>query len=99
MDRTAVDCIAYLRFSGQEVPTTLWDYARSLRITRVFLLDTLTPFEDRPETGRLSGEAMSRSIREKLDEVYRELDCIPISIKKMSITRRVDTILSHVADS
>ena len=93
-DRGLPDGIAYLRHFGVTPPDDLWRLARDARYDAVFLLDTLSEFRPRPETGRLEDHEASLSLRHELSAVYRELGHAPILIPALPVEERVRRVES-----
>ena len=89
LDRSRLDGLAYCRHFGQEPPPELLATARCTAYHRVLILDTLTEFVVRGESGRTSDRAASLAIRDVLDAVYREYGYDPIRVPELPPQERV----------
>jgi len=94
MDRSAVDCISFLRLRECKVPPTWVDYAWTKRFLNVFILDTIRPYNRRMETLRRSTLEDSLRIRDQLIHDYRAFGYEPILIEEPTIEERIQTILN-----
>lgn len=74
LDRSLVDCIAYLEYNSIHCPIE-YDLLKTegYKLDHVLLFDTLPDFDSRLDTGRLSTIETSLGIRDKLYEVYSRL--------------------------
>ena len=91
-DRGLPDGIAYLRLRGHDVPAELTAAARRVRYDQVLLLDTLSDFRSRPDTGRTDDRADSLRLRELLDAIYREHGHEPLPVPELPLEERLDRI-------
>jgi predicted ATPase len=82
-DRSRIDGVAYLRQSGCDVPDSLSRQAlKNYAIEAVIVLDTLSSFEGRSETGRADSRDDAARIRDELIRTYREYDYRIIAINE-----------------
>jgi predicted ATPase len=95
LDRGWLDGIAYCRERGAELPEALRE-ARPGRYAGVFLLDTLSRFDARGDTGRLDDSESSTRIRDLLQDVYREHGYKPVRVPEMPVGRRADFVVDRV---
>jgi predicted ATPase len=88
-DRGLHDGLAYCRHWGIEAPAALLEALRGRRYDAVFVLETLTGFETRGETGRIDDHTESLQIRDLVDRVYREYDHAPLALPEMPLAERL----------
>jgi len=88
-DRGLHDGLAYCRHWGIEPPPVLLEALRGRRYDAVFVLETLTGFETRVETGRIDDHAESLRIRDLVNRIYREYDHAPLALREMSLAKRL----------
>ena len=62
----------------------------------VFLLETLSSFEDRSQSGRMSKLEDSLAIAKGIAEVYREHGHDPIAVPECSVDERVAFVLGRL---
>ena len=92
LDRSRLDGLAYCRHFGEEPPPELLQAARSCRYDRVLILDTLTDFVLRADSGRTSDREASLAIRDVLEEVYRAHGMDPIRVPELPPDERVSFV-------
>ena len=97
LDRGRLDGLAYLRhFRGEEGKREgeklLWRTSAP-PYGLVFLLETLSLFEDRSSTGRTSRREDSLAIARAIDEVYQENGYQPVFIPEIPVPDRIELIL------
>lgn len=88
MDRGVPDGIAFCRLAGVELPAELRG-GMQRRYDHVLLLDTVTPFAPRSETGRLGGLERSRALCALLRSVYEELGYAPQPLGLQTLEQRM----------
>ena len=88
-DRGLPDGLAYLRRAGVEAPPDLASWLHQARYDLVLVLDTLSAFEPRPETGRIDDVADSHALRDALTRAYRELGHAPVFIPAGTLDERI----------
>ncbi len=93
LDRGRPDGVAYCLEAGVEVPSDIDTLCQQARYDYVFLLDTLTEFTHRPDTGRIGDADQSRRVRDHMLEVYRRYGYDPIVLPETSISERVQCVL------
>jgi len=93
-DRGRLDGVAYCRIYGSAVPVPLEQACQSLPYTRVLLLDTLSRFERRSQSGRTSNRERSLAIKDALRDVYTEHGLKPIELPEMSLEARLEATLA-----
>jgi predicted ATPase len=96
MDRSGVDCLAFLERRGVHPPPELETYAKESRFFKVFVLDTLSPFKPRKATGRISTYEDSVAIRDRLADIYQKFGHEVIRVPIMPIPKRIAFILDRV---
>jgi predicted ATPase len=95
-DRGRLDGLAYCRVFGSEVPPELVAACAELPYDRVFVLDTLTSFVTRTDTGRTSDRDRSLRIRDALMDAYSERGLRPVFVPELPIEERVRFVLDHL---
>lgn len=88
LDRGLPDGIAFCRLAGVALPDELRG-GLERRYDHVLLLDTVTPFAERPETGRIGGLERSRALRDLLRSVYEELGYAPELLALLPVADRM----------
>ncbi len=88
LDRGLPDGIAFCRLAGVALPDELRE-GLERRYDHVLLLDTVTPFATRPETGRIGGLERSRALRDLLRSVYEELGYAPEPLALLPVRDRM----------
>ena len=91
LDRGLPDGIAFCQLARVELPAALRTDLRG-RYDRVLLLDTVTPFAARSETGRLGGLERSRALRDRLAMVYGELGYEPEPLPLLPLAERMERV-------
>lgn len=95
LDRSLYDYLAYLRVAGIRPPESF--LARlTQRYDRVFLMDTLSGFSHRLETGRTLNRGFSIKWRDACSEVYKEYGMDTIPVNEMPVTERMRFIKEHL---
>jgi predicted ATPase len=95
-DRGQYDAIAYFRYYDTPISEEIRLFIEETTYAQVFILDTLTTFSQRPETGRTSNRMASLRIRGLLEEVYRQYGYEPIHVPECSVQERVSMIRQHL---
>ena len=96
LDRGAHDGIAFARHFHKKFPEKASKYIEDVRYDQVFLLDLVTPFDDRNESGRIETEEDCRAIQKHLKDVYTELGLEPILVPLMPVEDRLHFILERI---
>lgn len=96
MDRSGVDCIAYLAREGYRPDARMQAYASGTRLYAVFVLDTLPDFNPRLDTGRESTREASIEMRGRLLDAYRRYGHEPIFVPVGSREERAGFVLNAV---
>jgi predicted ATPase len=96
MDRSAIDCIAYLERKGLTPPADMVAYARQMPLTEVFVLDTIEPFDPRSHTGRESTKQDSLELRDRLLAVYSRFGFSPQLLPQLTEEQRVQYICESI---
>jgi predicted ATPase len=95
-DRGRLDGVAYCRIYGSAVPADLEAACQELPYTSVILLDTLSRFERRSQSGRTSNRERSLAIRDALRDVYTERGLRPIELPEMPLEARIEATLASL---
>ncbi len=95
-DRGQYDAIAYFRYYDTPISEEIRLFIEETKYEQVFILDTLTTFSQRPETGRTSNRTASLRIRGLLEEVYRQYGYEPVHIPERVVQERVGMLLQHL---
>ncbi len=88
LDRGLPDGIAFCRLAGVALPDELLE-GLERRYDHVLLLDTVTPFAPRPETGRIGGLGRSNALRDLLRSVYEDLGYAPEPLALLPVPERM----------
>jgi len=96
LDRGRLDGLAYLRHFEEAPSVGQLELLTARTYDRVFLLETLSVFEDRSDSGRMSKRADSLAIARTIDQVYREYGHEPIAVPECSVDDRVALVLEHL---
>ena len=91
-DRGLHDGIAYCRHWGIDVPEPVARAARGTRYDRVFVLDTLSSFEARAESGRIDDRADSLRVRDLVQQAYREHAHEPVFVPELPLEERLERV-------
>ena len=91
-DRGLHDGLAYCRHWGIDPPPALLRALRGRRYDAVFVLETLSAFETRAETGRIDDHSESLQIRDLVEQVYREYQHAPLALPEMSLAQRLSEV-------
>ena len=103
IDSTPLDCLAFtcadlldpvkaIDKSGSKI----FELCKTLHYDMVFSLDTILPFDPRPETGRLQNLEDCQRIRACQNRVYLSHGITPFVIPQMSVGARVQMIEDHI---
>ena len=95
-DRGRPDALAYAEFFGIEIDSDLRAFVEGRRYLRVYLLDTLSCFEERPATGRTSDRQRSVRIHDLLDKAYRSQGYAPCPVPELTIEDRARFVLAEL---
>lgn len=96
LDRTRIDSVAYCRLRGLELPPMLQCENLAGRYASVFVLDTLSSFSTRAETGRTSDRDLSLRVRDLVIAAYREFGYKLILVPELPLEQRVALILNQL---
>ncbi len=94
LDRGRHDAIAYFRYYHLPVPDDLLRLIEEAGYSQIFILDTLSSFEQRTESGRTSDRKASIRSRDLLEAVYREYGYEPVRIPELTVGERIEMILT-----
>ncbi|MCP3902918.1 MAG: ATP-binding protein [Planctomycetes bacterium] len=92
-DRGVPDGLAYCRLEGVAFPEDLDALVASARYAHVFVLETLSSFDERLGTGRIHTRADSYRVAEILDEIYRGCSGVVTRVPEAPVAERVDLVL------
>lgn len=98
-DRGRPDALAYAELYGLPPEDELRSHAASQQYHRVFLLDTLSHFPERPHTGRTSDRSRSLQVRDLLDAAYRSQGYSPFRLPELSTADRARLVLSELGET
>lgn len=93
-DRGFGDTLAYYKFHNLKIPKDELDYAKKFRYSEVFILDFLNFYEK--DALRQENNREQKKIHKLIVDVYKKLGYNPITVPFMSISERVDFILSKI---
>ncbi len=89
-DRGIPDGIAYCRYYGIAPPPRVAAAAAAAHYDAVLLLETLTDFRPRRETGRTDDRATSLRLAELIHAVYEELGYQPFRVAAVPVDERLE---------
>jgi predicted ATPase len=92
-DRGRPDVLAYAELAGHDLDSEMRRLVECHRYLGVFLLDTLSRFPDRPETGRTSDRERSLRLAERLEATYRSLGYEPVRVPERPVAERAGLVL------
>jgi len=104
IDSTPIDCLAFTCVRELDPVEAIMDHTESqifkvcenLYYDLVFCLDTILPFDSRPETGRSETLEDCQEIRESQIHQYTWRGMSPIIVPQMSVEARVQMIEYHI---
>lgn len=92
LDRGLHDGVAYCQHWGVEPPAVLTRALVSARYEYVILLDTLTGFRSRGETGRNDDLEEALTIRDRIERVYRDHGYDPVRLPELPLEERLQRV-------
>lgn len=95
-DRGLIDGLAYLARRGEDVPTELRALVEAARYDAVFLLATLTRFDERADSGRISTRTDSLELADALRDAYAERGHTVIDVPEATVDERVALVLDQL---
>ncbi|MDD4333011.1 MAG: ATP-binding protein [Patescibacteria group bacterium] len=95
-DRGVYDYIAMLELAGQAVPESLRILLADIFYDIVFVCDTLADFNEREFSGRSLNKKDSLKLNKLVKNIYKELGCTVIEVKKMPLNQRFKFIKSYL---
>ena len=98
-DRGRPDALAYAELYDLPIDAELQSHAQSQQYHRVFLLDTLSHFPERPDTGRTSDRSRSLRLFDLLDAAYRTQGYTPFRVPELPIVDRARLVLTELGET
>lgn len=98
LDRSVLDGIAYLEEDGLTIPSELERAAREGTPDVAFILDTLSDFDLRRETGRTSDRERSLRLRDRIEAVYRRYGVPLHRLPDCSPAERFERVLATLGE-
>jgi predicted ATPase len=95
-DRGLIDGLGYLRQAGIVPPSDFVQACQNVRYDRVFLLQTLSRFEARSESGRPDTHEYSLEIAAVVRQAYLEHGYTVIEVPEMPISQRAAYITERL---
>lgn len=95
-DRGAYDGLAFAMHHGSEIPESIYNVIKQSKYDKIFLLDLVTPFNPRSNSGRIETEKDCKDIQLLLELVYRRQGYDPIRVPLMPVTKRIEFILKEL---
>ena len=95
-DRGLYDTLAYCKIRKIKVPRALVKIVKDAHYDKVFVLDTLSNFDNRSETGRTCDKKTSIKGGNYIKKVYKKYGVEVICVKEMSIRKRIKFIEKHL---
>ena len=96
LDRGLHDTLAYCVLYNVVPPKKILALAKKHKYDFVFLLETLSPFKQRSETGRISNKKTSIKIGNLIEKKYKDYGIKVIRVKEMSVKKRGDFIFNII---
>lgn len=96
LDRGVYDYIAMMRLKNIEVPDLLNNHIRGELYDHVFVLDTLSTFDNRSHTGRSLTKEDSLTMNKLVTELYHDVGCEITVVKEMPVEERYAFIRSRM---
>lgn len=96
-DRGVFDGLAYCHIAGETWPDELHEHAASVHYAHAFVLDTLSNFDDRQDSGRIHSRDDSVEVSNLLVDLYSTRADAVTRVPEMPITKRVEMILARHA--
>ena len=93
LDRGAFDGYAFAMHFEKDWSHSCKELASKSKYDEVFLFDLVTPFDPRPDTGRIETEEDCYELQVLLELAYYRNGYTPIDVPLMSVEDRVDFIL------
>lgn len=97
-DRGRPDSLAYVDLAGVVLENDLLGLISAQCYSRVFLLDTLTRFDRRELTGRISDRERSLRIRQLLEMAYCKQGYAPVLVPELPIKERAHLVLEELGE-
>lgn len=94
-DRGAYDGLAFAMHYGSDVPESIYNVIKQSSYDKIFLLDLVTPFDPRSNTGRVETEKDCKDIQLLLELVYRRQGYDPIRVPLLPTIKRIEFILKE----
>ena len=95
-DRGIYDCIAYCKVVGITPPEKLIEMAKGVKYDFIFLCDTLSDFDIRENTGRISDRNRSIKAKDLIEKTYKEYGFKVVHVKEMVLEKRVEFIKTYL---
>ena len=95
LDRGIIDGLVYWELNNLEVPEELIEMAKEFRYDCIFLLDILPIYETDSE--RREDEDTARKLHGLVRKYYEMFGYNVVSVPAMSVDKRVDFIINHIA--
>lgn len=96
LDRGVLDGAAYCEFFQVSPTKELEECFARARYDAVLLLETLSDFDRRAGSGRLSSREDSLRTRDLLEQTYRRFGCDPIPVPEMPVAERARFVLDRL---
>ncbi|MCP4400474.1 MAG: ATP-binding protein [bacterium] len=98
-DRGRYDALAYFQLFEIVMPEDLLRLIEETAYAQVFLLDTLSDFSQRADTGRTSDRQASIRLCALLEQVYQHYGYTPIHVPECPLQQRIDRVLRYLGIS
>lgn len=100
IDSTPIDSLAFIAASleaDEKINPDLIKMCDTLKYDKVFILDTVLPFNNRAETGRLQNLQECQRIATFQNKLYTMFKLPVVKVPLMPLEQRVALILNHLA--
>ncbi len=88
-DRSVIDGIAYCKYRNIEPSEFILNAAKERNYDLIIILDTLTKFDERKNTGRVSNYNDSLKLRDLIEKTYNNFGYETFLIEEKSISERM----------
>lgn len=96
LDRGLHDGLAYMNFHNKTPPEAYLTQLENTSYETIFLMDLVTPYDERGETGRTLNQQAAEKISNALHQVYTNYGYNVIKVPMLALDERVAFVLNHI---